>query len=233
MGGDGGSLPQRADMVRTKGYVSSQKSGQGSMGFHPNSFIRESAEVLDARTCRRLKMTTCALSNEPLGKHVVASRAGYLFNKETILRKLLELKSGEGVGLLEEFSNHIGGLKDLVTLNLVHACPITKKELVDGSSQVVAMAPCGCVLSQKAVDLAKTGGDVCLVCNAPTERVIKLTPNESEFEAQLEVAKSLKSASKKTKSKSNDDRPNLPKKRVLSDPLNESSSETFKKLFHA
>jgi hypothetical protein len=36
MGGDGGCVPQRADMVKTKGYGFIQPSSRGGMGYTPN-----------------------------------------------------------------------------------------------------------------------------------------------------------------------------------------------------
>jgi hypothetical protein len=222
MGADGGSIPTRADMVRTKGYVSAQHSGQGGMGFTPNSFVRAAPDTVDGRTSRRLKLRTCALTNEPLGGFVVASRAGYLFNKESILRRLLERKT---MPLPAEFADHISSLKDIVNVTLVSTCPVTKKDLTDGSTGVIVFDPCGCMVSQKAVDIMKSSSvEICLACNKPAEGIIKLTPDETEFKSQLETAKGRKS-----KRRRDDDKPaeNVEKRKQSTE-----KPEVFKKLFH-
>ena len=87
MGGDGGSIPQRADMVKTKGYTTSSR---GSMGFNPNGFRRVVDEGHDLRKQRQTRMQTCALTGKPLTKPIVACRCGFLFNKDEVLSKLLD-----------------------------------------------------------------------------------------------------------------------------------------------
>ena len=59
MGGDGGLVPQRADMVRTRGF---RLNASGGMGYSANTLIAVGADTgIPPREMRRLRMTCCAL----------------------------------------------------------------------------------------------------------------------------------------------------------------------------
>ena len=194
MGGDGGSSVSRIDMVKTKGYGSAQQSWQGAMGSQPNGVRRISAEGIDSKEIRRVKMSTCALTGEVLARPIVACRAGYLFNKESLVRALLDRS------IPAQFS-HISNLKDILQLNLeyvqeVPVCPITRRDLNDGVTRSDALWPCGCVLSEKAL-LNITKENVCLNCGSKIDMRTKLNPEGSTLEAQLKVANSMRTSRKK------------------------------------
>lgn len=186
MGGDGGSIPQRADMVKTKGYTTSSR---GSMGFNPNGFRRVVDEGHDLRKQRQTRMQTCALTGKPLTKPIVACRCGFLFNKDEVLSKLLD-KS-----MPDKFS-HITSLKDLVDCHFemsgaTPVCPVTRRELDDGVAKAEVAWPCGCVVSEKALGL-KAKDDKCMVCGKRVDLRTKLAPDEADLEQQREVAMAMR-----------------------------------------
>lgn len=83
MGNDGGSIPVRCELVK---------------------------EAKVKKVVKRKFDNTCDLTNEKLSPPIVICRLGYIFNKENIIKSLLD-KS-----LPEKFS-HIKGLKDIKNIN--------------------------------------------------------------------------------------------------------------------
>jgi hypothetical protein len=184
MGGDGGSIPSRVDMVKTKGYT---QSSQGSMGYSANGMRRIVQETIDPREYHRTRMTTCAITGQPLVKPVVACRGGYLFNKEAVLQHLLEKT------IPNEFS-HITSLKDVLELNnFPGTCPITARDLNDGVTKSEAIWPCGCVIAEKALSVITDKSlSKCPSCSEEVHLRTKLAPEGEELERQLELARTLK-----------------------------------------
>ncbi|EMD41479.1 hypothetical protein CERSUDRAFT_110047 [Gelatoporia subvermispora B] len=138
MGNDGGSIPDRRDLVRTKAK----------------------AEQADKANQTRARWFFCALSKRPLQEPIVSCALGKLYNKDALLEYLLD-RSAYGDG--EEICGHIRSLKDVKTLKLTHntvksspsdsptdrarfVCPLNIKEM-NGSQPFVYLAPCGCVFS--------------------------------------------------------------------------------------
>ncbi|KAF7969744.1 hypothetical protein HWV62_26106 [Athelia sp. TMB] len=142
MGNDGGSIPDRRDLVKTK----------------------VKAEQADKANQTRARWFFCALSKQPLREPIVACALGKLYNKDAILEYLID-KSAYGDG--EKICSHIRSLKDLKTLKLTpnsaplsekaveastserpqFACPLTMKEM-NGVVPFVYLLTCGCVFSQ-------------------------------------------------------------------------------------
>lgn len=85
MGADGGSIPDRRDLVKVKGK----------------------AEKTD-RELERERFYLCALSKKSLSKPVVADALGKLYNKDAILEFLID-KSTYGDG--EEICPYVKGVK--------------------------------------------------------------------------------------------------------------------------
>ncbi|EED85710.1 predicted protein [Postia placenta Mad-698-R] len=137
MGNDGGSIPDRRDLVRTKAK----------------------AEQADKANQTRARWFFCALSKRPLQEPIISCALGKLYNKDSILEYLLD-KSAYGDG--EEICGHIRSLKDVKTLKLTHntskivasdstdlaafVCPLNFKEM-NGSQPFMYIATCGCVFS--------------------------------------------------------------------------------------
>ncbi|WRT66571.1 uncharacterized protein IL334_003530 [Kwoniella shivajii] len=145
MGADGGSIPDRRDLVRTKA----------------------TAERTDRSLLRELYVL-CALSKKPLSKPVVLDPLGKLYNKDAVLEYFLD-KSKYGDG--EQICGHLKSLKDLLTLNLTSnpdytpplatsnsqlpnrapfVCPLTLREM-SGIIPFIALRSCGCVFSDNAI----------------------------------------------------------------------------------
>ncbi|WVO15936.1 hypothetical protein L204_103601 [Cryptococcus depauperatus] len=141
MGADGGSIPDRRDLVRTKGKT----------------------EQADKNTLREL-FFLCAISKQPLTKPVVSDLLGKLYNKDNIIEYFLD-KSKYGDG--EQICGHLKGVKDLLTLNLTpnpdftplsststprapFICPLSLRDM-SGSFPFIAIHSCGCVFSDAAI----------------------------------------------------------------------------------
>lgn len=82
MGCDGGSIPRRDELVK----------------------LKKKEEKVDQNELDRIKWGTCAISKEPLKDPIVADELGFLYNKEAVIRHLLD-KS------LDESFKHIRTLK--------------------------------------------------------------------------------------------------------------------------
>ena len=72
MGADGGTIPTRCELVKT----------------------RQKPEQKDKDSVRIYKWQYCNLTQQPLVRPIVACELGKLYNKEAIIEKLLESKSG-------------------------------------------------------------------------------------------------------------------------------------------
>ncbi|CCO27907.1 Protein RTF2 homolog OS=Gallus gallus GN=RTFDC1 PE=2 SV=1 [Rhizoctonia solani AG-1 IB] len=138
MGNDGGSIPDRRDLVRTKAK----------------------AEQADKNNLILAAWFFCALSKRPLQEPVVSCVIGKLYNKDAVIEFLLD-RTAYGDG--EDICGHIKSLKDVKQLKLTpnpavstsqesdkpkspFVCPLTLKEM-SGSLPFSYLVPCGCVFS--------------------------------------------------------------------------------------
>jgi len=213
MGNDGGSIPDRRDLVRTKGK----------------------AEQADKANQTRARWFFCALSKRPLQEPIVSCALGKLYNKDSVLEYLLD-KSAYGDG--EEICGHIRSLKDVKTLTLApnpapvsektsestelpqFACPLTMKEM-NGAQPFVYLQPCGCVFSQAGLKTVAGSGssspkegeveeeatgtgkqlDVCPQCATKYDKssdVLLLNPSPAD-EERMFIAMTLRRAAEPTK----------------------------------
>ncbi|KAH9992495.1 Rtf2 RING-finger-domain-containing protein [Russula compacta] len=140
MGNDGGSIPDRRDLVRNK----------------------PKAEQADKANQTRARWFFCALSKRPLQEPIVSCDLGKLYNKDALIEFLLD-RSAFGDG--GEICGHIRSLKDVKTLRLTpnttpksdsldssadrgqFLCPLNFKEMT-GVVPFVYLWTCGCVFSQ-------------------------------------------------------------------------------------
>ena len=115
MGADGGTIPTRCELVKT----------------------RQKPEQKDKDSVRIYKWQYCNLTQQPLTRPIVSCELGRLYNKEAIIEKLLENKSGNqenGDKLMPEASaDHIKSLKDVKELQLADN-PAYDKKSKGGSS---------------------------------------------------------------------------------------------------
>jgi len=182
MGGDGGTAAVQRKFVRGQEKGSSDK-GDG--------------EGKEAQQKERI--TTCALSAQPLSAPIVACELGKLYNKEAVLQGLLDKT-------LQRQASHIRGLKDVKELDLggaalsLYVCPITQLPL-NGVLPFVVVWANGRVLSEKAV--REMGIEALQLEYGPfsSEDLVRLLPiDESEIEAQtsaMERRRSLRDKDKK------------------------------------
>jgi hypothetical protein len=243
MGNDGGSIPDRRDLVKNK----------------------PKAEQADKNNQTIAAWFFCALSKSPLQQPVVSCALGKLYHKDALLEYLLD-KSAYGDGA--EICGHIKSLKDVKTLRLTpnpifdpstdetfkhppFTCPLTLKEM-SGAIPFVYITTCGCVFSAgglKAVTSPSSSAgtppndsenpgvtgspkplEPCPQCAKPFSRstsVRTINPGPEEREKMLEQmalaaaeAKLAKQASKKRKvgavTATTDDVSNVPDKRPRS-----------------
>ncbi|KAF8638683.1 hypothetical protein AX17_002028 [Amanita inopinata Kibby_2008] len=145
MGNDGGSIPDRRDLVRNK----------------------PKAEQADKANQTRARWLFCALSKKKLQEPVVSCALGKLYNKDALIEFLLD-RAAYGDG--EDICGHIRSLKDVKTLKLTpnpsppppesqgdavlsHAqfiCPLNLK-VMNGVQPFVYLATCGCVFTQSGL----------------------------------------------------------------------------------
>lgn len=106
MGGDGGSVASRSDLVRLKGH--DFHSSSGSLGRRPNTMSTSTSDTATIEQKRKMLSTQCALTEEALDPPLVIDRRGNIFNREAILAALLAKR----LKTIPEFS-HIRKMKDL------------------------------------------------------------------------------------------------------------------------
>jgi hypothetical protein len=213
MGNDGGSIPDRRDLVRTKAK----------------------AEQADKNNQTIARWFFCALSKRPLEEPIASCALGKLYNKDAIIEFLLN-KSAYGDG--EEICGHIKSLKDIVTLKLtpnnstsnssndtdsgrkpLFICPLNLKEMT-GTTPFLYLSTCGCTLSSsgfRALASPTSEGSeqkegteqsLCPQCGkkydkATDIRTINPTPEEEEkMREVMEVKKAAVKSSKKRKAAS-------------------------------
>lgn len=129
MGADGGSIPHRAELVRSK-----------------------NKEAIPPQTASD-QFGRCAISQEPLEPPVVICGLGNLYNKTSVLSLLLQPQGSRP----SQFS-HLKSLKDVKEVRdirleplegaRVPACPVSGV-LASGGRRFVAISACGCLLAEK------------------------------------------------------------------------------------
>ncbi|KNE57571.1 hypothetical protein AMAG_03266 [Allomyces macrogynus ATCC 38327] len=209
MGADGGSIPKRDELVKTKAK----------------------AERHDPALFLAVSWFFCALSKEPLQEPIVSCGLGKLYNRVAVLQYLLD-KSHYGDA--EAICGHITSLKDVTTLHLTpiaadqtstptsntavkatmalandanltprFVCPISGREMT-GKIRFVYLHPCGHVLAEQALREVHSGS-TCLVCSTaydPATDIVPLNPRPDEIDAlraNLAARKARVKAGKKDK----------------------------------
>ena len=195
MGCDGGTIPRRDELVRTK------KQG----------------EQKDKDSVRKFKWRSCSISQSKLEKPIVACELGSLYSKSSVLEVLLD-KSSKPIS-----AEHIKGIKDVRVLNLTenstasvgpskgdiyldtesseYVCPVVGLEM-NGKYKFVFLWSCGCVFSERAIKMVKS--ESCHKCNTPftDDDVIVLNPDDDELKvlkAKMEERHAKAKALKKSK----------------------------------
>lgn len=183
MGGDGGNVPKRADLVKTKGYRFARGDHQGGMGSKPNMKIRaiQAKDLIEHVS----KYELCALTQLPLEHPVVCSAQGDFFIKEKILEALLNktLPATFGVKSIKQLFN--------VNKNFRGVCQVSGAALGDTA---LLVRPCGCVLSEKSE--MQTNSD-CPACGSFADEVLAVKRSLVSLPVVSETQKTKEPASKK------------------------------------
>ncbi|XP_046460994.1 replication termination factor 2-like [Daphnia pulex] len=193
MGCDGGTIPKRDELVRTK----------------------KKPEQKDKDAENHCKWRLCASSQEELRSPIVACELGRMFNKQSVLEILLDKEKAPDCG------KHLRSLKDIKQLVLTpnpsfkkHAnmgdgyddlqsaefiCPVLGVEM-NGKFKFCFIWTCGCVMSERSLKEIKTTS--CHKCQKSftNEDVIVINPSEEEFavlQANMEARRSAAKAKNK------------------------------------
>ena len=236
MGCDGGSIPKRSELVKTKSRPSTTEKLENSVFWNH-----------------------CYLSGDPLSVPVSTCSRGKLYNKEALLHYLLK-RAEDQVPPEDDPIPHIKSFKDLVKLNLCEntsfeepdnviagntvnrgqsrfICPVTRSEM-NGRLKFVYLKGCGCVMSEQALEQVKS--ECCLSCGRVRMEndVVALCPEplvDDNKVATMSSAEKKVSAKKQpaknpllhTKKRSSEDLPYLPSPQDF--PPSLSGMSTFRK----
>lgn len=194
MGCDGGTIPKRDELVRTK----------------------KKPEQVSKEVNLSVKWNHCAMSQETLKPPLVSCELGRLFNKESVIEFLLDKSNQESASKF----GYIRGLKDIkelqLTVNPAHTaesdtaiagedkkisqyiCPVTGLEM-NGHYRFCYLLGCGCVFAERALNEIKDG--LCVKCGktyAPDD-VIPLNGTEEDIEHLQKKMEQRRLAAKETK----------------------------------
>jgi len=199
MGGDGGSIPKRDDLVRNR--TKPEHAGR------------------DAQLVAKWKH--CAITQQPLQQPIVSCELGRLYSKEAVLEFLLDRSKFE---CSDQFC-HIRGLKDIKELKLTinpafttdasksgrhcsewnYICPVSGLEM-NGRYKFCYFLGCGCVFSERA--LREIKDSICVNCGRSyvDDDIITINGSDEEISDLTERMKQrrmlAKSKAKKRKAES-------------------------------
>lgn len=163
MGNDGGSIPSRGELVKTK---------------EAPKRVQETAAANNDFAWKY-----CILSRAPLADPLASDGYGRLYNKESVIQYILD---NEAFGDAAREMSHIKSMKDIVELKVTKSngkriCEVTRKDM-DGSTRFIYLSTCGHTLSADA--LKKVESSECLICSMPYNKddVIPLNPTEKDIE---------------------------------------------------
>jgi len=199
MGNDGGSIPTRGDLVKTK--------------------KKRKIDPSEKEEKNRSKWLLCSLTQEPLQKHIVADQLGNVFNKEDVLRHLIDktmpnqykhIKSSKNLLELhlqsnkyyDSKANFLAGL-DIDNLQSPFECPVTQRPM-NGKHPFSALKVCGHVFYDKVLQEAlQQSKPLCYVCQKSfsSSDIFPLHPDEVTLEKlKLELKQQQKKKSEKKES---------------------------------
>ncbi|KAL3276237.1 hypothetical protein HHI36_020953 [Cryptolaemus montrouzieri] len=173
MGCDGGTIPRRDELVKTK----------------------KKPEAKDKDSERSFEWRCCALTQQPLQNPIVICGLGRLYNKLSMIEGLLNKAA------MPKETSHIKSLKDIKQLNLTpnptyqehetkerganlgpspFICPVIGLEMT-GKFRFVAIWTCGCVFSERALKQINT--NICHKCEKSfeTDDVVVINGNEEDL----------------------------------------------------
>jgi len=174
MGCDGGTIPKRDELVRTK----------------------KKPEQKDKSSVQLYRWRNCQLTQESLRPPIVACGMGLLYNKESVLQHLVNKTQ------FPEASAHIRSLKDIKALNLTenpeydgkaqsvggyiddkcspYKCPLVGIEMND-RSKFCFLWKCGCVISERGLKLIVDNKCVNCMMEYEDDDIVILNPTEEDI----------------------------------------------------
>ena len=180
MGNDGGSIPKRVDLVKSK----------------PKEYKK------DYNSINKSRSKHCALSNQRLKKPIVGCKLGYLYNKEYLIERLIKKD-------MPRAFRHIKKYKHVVDINVDEnpdkdaeyplICPLSKLEH-NGINKFIFLWKCGCMMSQKIFERSSQD-KTCPNCSKKFKirDIIKLWESPEEFEAKKDLMFKIDQKTLKTK----------------------------------
>lgn len=193
MGNDGGSIPRRSELVKTK----------------------KKAVKIDPTIGLISKWFFCALSKKPLEAPVVVCQLGKLYNKDALLEHFIDKSK---FGDADKICGHIRSLSKVQTLNLLanpaykgfqkeskpvapFICPLTLKEM-NGNHKFVYIKSCGCVFSETGLkELQQHSNLICPSCSKSYEinKIIEILPSQEvqdKLMIEIQLAREAESLKK-------------------------------------
>lgn len=197
MGCDGGTIPKRDELVRTK----------------------KKKEKCAKEITNAAKWNHCHVSQQPLEKPIVADLLGFLYKKECLIEYLLDKSK------YEKGPEHIKSLRDVKELDLVAnpsygtgtskqentdefsamnkskwICSLTGLEM-NGAFKFYFLFNCGCVFSERAFKTIQTSSSKCIKCEKlyGQNDLIVINPNEEDYELNKKKQMQRKEAIAKAK----------------------------------
>ncbi|BES98566.1 Rtf2 RING-finger [Nesidiocoris tenuis] len=176
MGCDGGTIPKRDELVRTK----------------------KKAEQKDKIAELNFLWQHCAITQSPLREPIVACGLGKLYNKDAVIMGILDKSTAA------ESAKHIKSMKDVKELNLTknpayeggarkgdsyqdhqnspYNCPLLGLEM-NGKFKFCFYWSCGCVFSEKALKTLKP--TTCHKCQKPVDETSIVMLNAADDDLEL------------------------------------------------
>lgn len=193
MGCDGGTIPKRDELVKTK----------------------KKKETTAREITHAAKWNHCHLSQQPLEKPIVADLLGFLYKKECLIEYLLDKSK------YEKGPEHVKSLKDVKELDLTlnpsydanrqessdefsamnkakWICSLTGLEM-NGAFKFYYLFNCGCVFSERAYKKIQT--KKCIKCDKEYNEndLIVINANDEDLEQNKHKLKLRKEAQAKAK----------------------------------
>eukprot|EP01084_Bolivina_argentea_P258473 435764_1 len=145
MGGDGGSIPGRDVLAKTKKAA-------------------KTAEQVTFGESKILNWTHCSLTKQILCTPICCDNLGNLYNKQSLIEHMINKTLPKQLSYIKKIK------KDIINCNItfinlnkgIFKCPISGL-IANGKYKFVCLRKCGCIISQRALNNIK--GKNCLICN--------------------------------------------------------------------
>lgn len=202
MGGDGGTIHKRIELVRTRKKPEQVRfefqfihAAMGNDHIFTSFLFRDLQKDKDAELAFR--WFHCALTQQRLQEPIVMCGLGRLYSKQNIIEQLLDRDKA-----MPDACRHIKSLRDVRDLHLTpnptfnkdadktegfldhrsapYICKLIGLEM-SGRFRFIALWSCGCVFSERA--LKEIGTRVCSLCQTPftDDDVVVLNANDEEL----------------------------------------------------